>query len=162
MVKRAIGQFIEWALSYERTVYFTGFRSGNVGRHDNVPYSKHKDDAGYDLFVDRGLEVAPGGVAEVNTGICLAAKARVWFEIKARSSTFKRLGLEVQDAVIDHGYRGEMFAIVHNPTDRTVTIPKNVRICQIVPHMLMPCRFIPADKLPRSARGRKGFGSSGW
>jgi len=160
MVRAAIGKIIEWALGYERIVYFTGYRS-NDNMNGNVPWAKHNDDAGYDLFVEKYTVIPSQSVAEIPTGIRISTKSRIWFEIKARSSTFKRLGMEVQDAIIDRGYRGEMFAIVYNPTDNEVRIQKDTRICQIVPHLLLPCRFVPADALLPSKRGEAGFGSTG-
>ena len=162
MVRRILGKAVEWALGYERIVYFTGLRRDPTEPgFTNIPWSKHADDAGYDIFVDQQIEIQPGTVAEVHTGICLSAESSIWFEIKSRSSTFKRLGLEVQDAVIDNGFRGEMFAIVYNPTSEVVHIQKDNRICQLVPHLLLPCRFVPADDLPSSSRGTMGFGSTG-
>jgi len=99
-------------------------------------------------------------VTEVPSGIAISPKAPVWFEIKARSSTFRNMGLEVLDAVIDHGYRGEMFAIVFNPGPGEVALQPWTRICQIVPHLLLPVRFHWGRVLP-SDRGRSGFGSTG-
>jgi len=106
--------------------------------------------------------IKPNSTAQIPTGICLSARAKIWFEIKGRSSTFSKLGLEVIDAVIDHGFRGEMYSVVYNPTDKAVNVALNSRICQIVPHLLLPCVFIPADRLKSSSRGKKGFGSTGW
>lgn len=155
MVRKMIGKFVEWALGYNRTIF--------CKRHEfGIRENKYKGDAGYDLYVVEDCAIFSGEVFEVHTGIFLEPKASIWFEIKPRSSTFNRRGLVVQDAVIDNGYRGELTLIVHNPSFKEVRfIKKGDRIAQIIPHHLLPCKFIVKDKLSESQRGKQGFGSSG-
>jgi dUTP pyrophosphatase len=160
MFRRLLGKVCEWALGYNRIVYYdyTGIVFTPVTLFNKK--ISYKGDAGYDLYVNEQTVIPSRSVKDVSTGIYIDPKASIWFEIKARSSTFKNLGLEVQDAVIDKGYRGELFAIVHNSNDFDVVISFGSRICQIVPHLLLPCKFI-LGKLSKSERGDKGFGSTG-
>lgn len=151
-MRRLIGRIIEWFLSYKHLVIVEGVRP--------LPKHSYKDDAGFDLFTSSTTLIPAHKVVEVPADICIESKSRLWFEIKARSSTFRRYGLEVQDAVIDRGYRGKMFAIVYNSKDEDVVVQENERICQIVPHHLIACRF-ERGQVSRSARGQAGFGSSG-
>lgn len=151
MVRSLLGRLVEWALSYERRIVVSGPGA--------CPRRAHRDDAGYDLQVSRDTWCRSGVVTEIPTGVYLDPRSRVWFEIKSRSSTFRRHGLEVQDAIIDNGYRGEMFAIVYNPSE-SVVVRTGERICQIVPHLLLPCRF-RFGSLRGSTRGARGFGSTG-
>jgi deoxyuridine 5'-triphosphate nucleotidohydrolase len=155
-MRRLVGRFCEWALSYEREV-LVGFSNLYKAMLPRVGY---RDDAGFDLYVSEDTYCVPNRDTEVHTGITISARSPLWFEIKSRSSTLRRWGVEVQDAIIDRGYRGEMFAIVLSHTDHPVFIPEGERICQIVPHLILPCRFRYGELLP-SARGRRGFGSSG-
>lgn len=151
-MRRAVGRVIEWFLRYEHVVSF---------KTDNQrPRTGYVGDAGYDLYVSRDIDVPPRSVVDIPTGVYIDPKDWIWFEIKARSSTFKKRGMEVQDAIIDRGYRGEMFAVVHNPSDVVIKVKKDERICQVVPHRLIPCKFV-SDGLSSSDRGLGGFGSSG-
>jgi len=155
MLRSFIGKILEWFLNYNHLVVVS--RTDFVAR---LPKGQYSDDAGYDLYVSNDTTIPAGAVGEVPSGIILDPRTKIWFEIKARSSTFRKRGLEVQDAVIDRGYRGEMFAIVYNPSDKPIEVKKGERICQIVPHRLIPCKFTFGD-LSQSDRGIEGFGSSG-
>jgi deoxyuridine 5'-triphosphate nucleotidohydrolase len=151
--RRSIGRFVEWALGYEREIICSGLMSG-------MPKAGYPGDAGFDLYTFGRHVVKPCRAAEIHTGVCIDSKAPIWFEIKSRSSTFRKYGLEVQDAIIDNGYRGELYAIVYNPSGEEIEINDHDRICQIVPHLLIPCRF-KQGVLGPSDRGTCGFGSTG-
>jgi len=152
-MRRIIGKLIEWFLMYERIVYC------NNDSYIYLPFKFHNDDVAYDLMVDRDI-VINNGVTDVPTSLYIEPVDRIWFEIKGRSSTFKRLGIIVIDAVIDKGYRGPMFVQVYNPSD-TIVLKKNSRIAQVVPHLLLSVKFKYKSILNKSDRGNNGFGSTG-
>lgn len=124
------------------------------------PFRKYDGDAGYDLFAARDVAICPGQAVDVPAGVRIDPRERLWFEIKARSSTLKKRGLEVVDAVIDRDYRGDLLAVVRNPTGSTVFIKAGERIVQVIPHRLIPVRFVYGE-LSSSPRGTQGFGSTG-
>jgi len=54
VVRRIFGKLIEWALGYERRVFYTGFRRISTSpTNTNIPWSGHHDDAGFDLYVNK-------------------------------------------------------------------------------------------------------------
>ncbi len=164
MFRRLFGRLIEWALCYEHQIEFVGdyFDGGFKGLDIfSTPYRKYNDDAGYDLCAAEMVTIGPGETKDVPSGIRISSKSMLWFEIKSRSSTFSRRNLYVQDAVIDRGWRGDLKCIVHNPNSEPAVIQIGERLCQIVPHRLIPCTFVKVDRLPESDRGEKGFGSTG-
>ena len=122
--------------------------------------SSYNGDAGYDMIVSCDITIRPGQVIDVPTNLHMDPRDKIWFEIKSRSSTFAKLGLEVQDAVIDRGYRGDMFAITFNPNGHEVHLKRGDRIAQVIPYRLIPVKF-KVGKLSKSNRGEGGFGSSG-
>jgi dUTP pyrophosphatase len=125
------------------------------------PTRAHGDDAGFDLAAAEEYKVFPGGKIAVQTGVSVEFPAGWWGEIKARSSAVSR-GFSVRDAVIDEGYRGELFVEVENKRIVTLTIEKGERIGQLVLHPTAPPMTVErADKLGDSERGTNGFGSSG-
>ena len=155
MIRRALGRLIEWLISYEHEV---GVR---LDEGACMPFRKYGGDAGYDLVCSRDVGLQPGATYDVPCGVRIDPRDRIWFEIKARSSTMKVRGLEVVDAVIDRDYRGELKAVVHNPTGEHKEIRAGDRVVQVIPHRLIPVRFALAAVLSESPRGSSGFGSTG-
>lgn len=153
-MRRILGKFIEWCLGYDHVVIV------DERKVHKSPFRNYNGDAGSDLFCSENTIVPSGGSALVPSGVHIDPESKIWFHLLARSSTFKNLGLEVVTAVIDREYRGELFAQVLNPTEKDVLIKQGTRITQIVPHRLIPVRFI-LGKVSDSPRGHKGFGSSG-
>jgi len=143
--------------------YFLGYEHIVKIQYDEgaqEPYKGHISDAGLDLYCNADVGIPPGVTVEIPSGVRVDPGCHIWLEIKARSSTMKKKGLEVIDAIIDAGYRGQMFAIVHNPTGGHKFVKKGERIIQIVPHRVIPIKF-KEGKLSDSSRGSSGFGSTG-
>ena len=168
---RLIGRLIEWFLSYEHEVTYEDASSlhgllvpPSIQVVDDKmvegPYKKYLGDAGYDLFAWCDVTLEPGATTEVPSGLIFDPKDRIWFEVKSRSSTLRKLGLEVVDSVIDRDYRGEVTALIFNPSDSPKTIRGGDRLFQVVPHRLIPVRFSRGRVRP-SERGTRGFGSTG-
>jgi deoxyuridine 5'-triphosphate nucleotidohydrolase len=153
-LRKSLGRALEWLLSYDHEVVVS------LGPGAQMPFRKYDGDAGYDLHADREVIIPPGCTADVTSGVRVDMRDRVWLEIKARSSTLKVRGLEVVDAVIDRDYRGEMMAVVHNPTGQYKKVLAGDRLVQVVPHRLVPLSF-RAGPLSPSPRGSNGFGSTG-
>lgn len=150
-IRKMIGKIIEWFISYDHTVKYLGV---------NIPYRKYGGDAGYDLYCDNDVVVGPGLKVDVPTGIFIDPQEQVWFELRGRSSSLHKLGILVDQAVIDKDYRGELYVVAYNTTSEMVTLEKGSRIAQIVPHRLIPVHF-ELGELSDSERGKGGFGSTG-
>lgn len=155
MIRKILGRFVEYLLSYDHDIRITL----DVGA--NMPFHKYNGDAGYDLLVHKDIAIPAKATVRVPSGIYIDPKDQIWMELKARSSTLKNKGLEVVDAVIDRDFRGEMMAVVYNPKNVTVFIKAGDRIVQIIPHRLIPLNFAIVNKLSESPRGSSGFGSTG-
>lgn len=127
-----------------------------------VPKRSKHGDAGYDLYCDEDKIVPVGKEATIALGIDVKVPWGSVGLILPRSSANK-LGLHVKVGVIDSGYTGPMFALVHNISDKPVEIKRGMRICQILPMMLMPCHdeMQEVDEMPETERGTTGFGSTG-
>ena len=129
------------------------------------PSHAHQGDAGFDLSY-HGIEpltIAPHTTTNIPTGIRVALPSGMWAIVTGRSSTFQR-GLLTPMSIIDNGYRGDLFAIVHNMSDKPVTIVPQERIAQLIPMQLHTdgVEWHHLDELPTdTSRGTNGFGSSG-
>ena len=125
------------------------------------PPTKFKPgDAGYDLYCNEEVYVHPESTVNIHTGVSVALPRTTWAQIMPRSSTMQRHRLHVLSAVIDNGYRGELFIQVYNPTHTVVRVEKGWRLAQLIPHALIEVDWIEG-RLSTSEREDAGFGSTG-
>lgn len=81
-----------------------------------VPARAYPGDAGFDLTVSADTFVRANSVADIPCGFDIELPIGWWGLIVPRSSTWRRHGVLVQQAVIDQGYRGPMFIVCFNPS----------------------------------------------
>ncbi|MBI3553624.1 MAG: dUTP diphosphatase [Elusimicrobia bacterium] len=125
-----------------------------------LPTRAHPDDAGLDLYALEDAELSPGDGKVVRTGVAVAVPAGHAGLICDRSSMARR-GLKTAGGVIDAGYRGELGVVLWNISGQVQKIAKGERIAQllIMPAATPAVREVPS--LDATARGAKGFGSTG-
>ncbi len=121
-------------------------------------------DAGADLRTAVDLVLAPGERALVPTGVAMALPSGYVGLVHPRSGLAARHGLTIVNApgTVDAGYRGEIKVCLLN-TDRhePVRLARGDRIAQLVIQRVERAAFAVVDRLPDSARGTGGFGSTG-
>ena len=91
-MRRLVGRMIEWFLRYERVVEV--FKDPDA----QMPNQNYHGDGGYDIYVNESVEIPPKSILNISSGVYLAPRSPIWFEIKGRSSTFHKKGLEIVDA----------------------------------------------------------------
>lgn len=125
-----------------------------------LPTRAHADDAGLDLYSleDGILEVGQGKV--VRTGIAIALPVGYVGLVADRSSMAKK-GVKTSGGVIDAGYRGEIHIVLWNLANEPVQIKRHERIAQLLTLPIATPAVDEVDSLEDTARGAKGFGSSG-
>jgi len=126
-----------------------------------VPKKFYEGDAGYDLFVNEDVYVHPGSTISIGTGVYIALPPNVWVRIMPRSSTLRMHGVQIVEAVIDNGYRGEMFIQATNPGNNAVRIRRGARLAQMIPHEIVSLEWNVANELTHTDREDHGFGSTG-
>ena len=128
-----------------------------------VPQRAYDDDAGLDLVVSEDTAVAPGAFSDVPCGISVELPPSTWGLVTGRSSALRKRGLLVHSGVIDAGYRGPLFAGAFNLTDKAVRLRKGERVAQliVINNYTRHVDPVKVDDLTPSARGTKGFGSTG-
>ena len=129
-----------------------------------LPSYAHPGDAGADLVTAEDVELAPGQRALVPTGMAIALPAGYAAFVHPRSGLAARHGVTVVNApgTVDAGYRGEIKVTLLN-TDATVPVRlrRGDRIAQLVIQRVERAAFHEVHRLPGSARGDGGFGSTG-
>ncbi len=128
------------------------------GRQPSRPYP---GDAGWDLYTSETSIIPAGGFMDLHTGLYISLPPGHWGHLLPRSSTLREYGLHIVPAVIDNGYRGEVFVAAHNPNMRPIMIECGCRLAQLIPHRIAEVEWIEVKHLPNSSRGTGGFGSSG-
>jgi dUTP pyrophosphatase len=129
-----------------------------------VPSYAHPGDAGADLTTTVDVVLAPGERAMVPTGISLALPDGYVALVHPRSGLAARCGVSIVNApgTVDSGYRGEIKVMLINldPAE-PVKLQRGDRIAQLVVQQVEHARFVEVDRLPESARGSGGYGSTG-
>ena len=128
------------------------------------PSYAHPGDAGCDLYAAQDVDLGPGERTLMPTGLAVALPAGYAAFVHPRSGLAARHGVTIVNApgTVDAGYRGEIKVTLLN-TDRSapVSFRRGDRIAQLIIQPVPPVRFQEVDRLPESARGEGGFGSTG-
>ena len=129
-----------------------------------LPAYAHPGDAGADLFTAVDAEIAPGERVVLPTGLAIALPDGYAAFVHPRSGLAARFGVALVNSpgTVDAGYRGEVKVIVVN-LDRNapVVFRRGDRIAQLVVQRVERARFHEVARLPGTARGEGGFGSTG-
>jgi dUTP pyrophosphatase len=129
-----------------------------------LPRYAHPGDAGADLVAAVDVRLEPGERALVPTGIALALQDGYVGLVHPRSGLAARHGVTVLNApgTVDAGYRGEVSVLLVNlDTSTPVQLRRGDRIAQLVVQRVERARFVEVARLPASARGTGGYGSTG-
>ncbi|GAA1659682.1 dUTP diphosphatase [Kribbella alba] len=129
-----------------------------------IPAYAHPGDAGADLVAGSDVTLKPGERALVGTGIAIALQDGYAAFVHPRSGLAARHGVSIVNApgTVDAGYRGEIkVCLVNLDTAAEVTLKRGDRIAQLVIQRVEKARFVEVERLPGSARGDGGYGSTG-
>ena len=120
-------------------------------------------DAGLDLRASEAVTLEPGERRLIPTGLAVAIPEGHAGFVLPRSGLAMQKGVTVLNApgLIDSGYRGELKVLLINHGGAAVAIGRGERIAQLVIQSVAQPRLVEVERLPDSARGEGGFGSTG-
>lgn len=130
-----------------------------------IPTKTHETDAGWDLYALEEAVVGPE-VVKIRTGIAVNIPRGYVGLVWDRSGLGSR-GLKVHCGVIDAGYTGELIVCLSYPAQeqtgliKSLLIAKGDRAAQLVIQEIPVVSWKLVDSFETTARGKKGFGSSG-
>lgn len=121
--------------------------------------------AGMDLYAapEQQMDIAPGAVALIPTGIAIAVPEGYEAQVRSRSGLAARNGIFALNSpgTIDSDYRGEIRVILANFGAVPFAISRGDRIAQLVIARYERVEWQETAQLNATERGEGGFGSTG-
>lgn len=124
------------------------------------PERAYPTDAGADLRTIERFVIHEYDTVVVDTGISVAIPWGYFGWIAPKSGLASK-GITVDGGIIDSSYRGYINVILKNTTGAPVIFEKGQKIAQLIIIPCMLAKFKEVEKLDFTARGEKGFGSTG-
>lgn len=125
-------------------------------------------DSAMDLFacLDEPVRIPPGERRIIQCGFALELPEGYGMFIVPRSGLSVKHGVTVHNApgLVDTNYRGEVRVIIHNEMrtfNESFEVFHGARIAQALILPVPTVEWVQVSELSKSARGDKGFGSSG-
>ena len=133
-----------------------------------VPRYQTLGAAGMDLAAcfatdDATIELAPGQIRAIPTGLSIAVAPGYEAQVRPRSGLSTKHGVTLPNApgTIDSDYRGEVLVPLINLGSQPFTVTHGMRIAQMVIAPVAQVRIDVVESLDATDRGVGGFGSTG-
>jgi dUTP pyrophosphatase len=130
-----------------------------------APEYQSEHAAGMDLVaaIDREIEIAPGEVVAVPTGLRLEIPVGYEGQVRPRSGLAAKHAIGVPNApgTIDADYRGEVKVLLVNLGRSPYRVQRGDRIAQLVIAPVVRAAIDVVASLTTTARGDGGFGHTG-
>ena len=130
-----------------------------------LPLYKTPSASGMDLmaFLKKPITLKSKSSCLVSTGISIAFPEDYEIQVRPRSGLALKKNITVLNTpgTIDSDYRGEVKVIMYNHGGEDFIINNGDRIAQIVLAPVMKIELVETKSLPKTLRGKGGFGSTG-
>ena len=117
--------------------------------------------AGYDLFAAEESVIPAGHRKVVKTDISIAVPPGHYGRIAPRSGLSYKFGIDIGAGVIDSDYRGPVGIVMVNNGVEAFKISPGDRVAQLLLERVSVPTVEDVEELDDTARGAKGFGSTG-
>ena len=121
--------------------------------------------SGMDLvaYIKNKITINPGKTAMISTGIAVAIPKNYEIQIRPRSGLAAKKGISVLNTpgTIDSDYRGEIKIILINLSKESFVVKSGDRVAQMVLCPVARGKLQEVKNLPKTVRGKRGFGSTG-
>ena len=130
-----------------------------------IPTYKTKGASGMDLmaFIKKPIKLTPKNSCLVPTGLSVAFSDEYEIQIRPRSGLAAKNNISILNTpgTIDSDYRGEIKIILINLGKKSFVIKSGDRIAQMILCPVAKGKLKEVKNLPKTARGKEGFGSTG-
>ncbi|KAF9222051.1 dUTP diphosphatase [Gyrodon lividus] len=117
--------------------------------------------AGYDLYSAEKKTIPARGKALVDTQLSIAVPAGTYGRVAPRSGLASKFMIDTGAGVIDADYRGVVFVLLFNLSDKDFEVQEGDRIAQLIIEKICTPEVLEVDNLNETLRGANGFGSTG-
>ena len=118
--------------------------------------------SGYDIRSAESVELRPGDVKLVGTGVYMQIPDGYECQIRPRSGLASKCVVVLNSpGTIDSDYRGEVKVLLYSFNNERFIIREGDRIAQAVFTKVPSVELIEAETLDDTERGANGFGSTG-
>ena len=130
-----------------------------------LPEYKTSGASGVDLiaFIKEPINLEPKTSVLIPTGLSVAFSEDYEIQIRPRSGFAAKNNISVLNTpgTIDSDYRGEIKVIIYNHGNENFLINNGDRIAQMILAPVVKMELEEKNDLPKSIRGKGGFGSTG-
>ena len=130
-----------------------------------LPKYKTSGASGVDLiaFIKEPINLEPKSSVLIPTGLTVAFPEDYEIQIRPRSGLAAKNNISVLNTpgTIDSDYRGEIKVIIYNHGNENFSINNGDRIAQMILAPVVKMELEEKNDLPKSIRGKGGFGSTG-
>ena len=130
-----------------------------------LPEYKTSGASGVDLiaFIKEPINLEPKTSVLIPTGLSVAFPEDYEIQIRPRSGLAAKNNISVLNTpgTIDSDYRGEIKVIIYNHGNDNFLINNGDRIAQMILAPVVKMELEEKNDLPKSIRGKGGFGSTG-
>lgn len=122
-------------------------------------YRSSPNSVGYDLYPSCDFIIDGNEVKKIHTGVILEMPNTIFAQISEKSGNALKYGLTCRAGVIDPDYRGEVFVILQNTTNKKIQWDKTTPIAQLVFHNTVNIHLTENNTIDTNTyRGALGFG----
>lgn len=113
--------------------------------------------------LDAPIQIAPGAVAAVPTGLAMAIPHGYEGQVRPRSGLAIKHAVTVVNApgTVDEDFRGPVMVLLINHGREPFTIAHGDRVAQMVIAPVSQAEVVEVAELGQTERGAGGFGSTG-
>ena len=128
-----------------------------------IPTRGSSKAAGYDLYSDEDVSIAPGACVKISTGVTITPPKGYFGAVFARSGLATKQGLRPGNCVgvCDEDYTGVYIVALYNDSQEVREVHRGDRIAQLVFLPYLNVEFEEVEDLEKTDRGAGGFGSTG-
>ena len=130
-----------------------------------LPTYKTSGSSGMDLvaYIKNKITINPGKTAMIPTGIAVAVPKNYEIQIRPRSGLAAKKSISVLNTpgTIDSDYRGEIKIILINLSKKSFVVKSGDRVAQMILCPVAKGKLQVVKNLPKTLRGKGGFGSTG-
>ena len=130
-----------------------------------LPSYKTFGSSGMDLqaYLKNKITINSGKTATIPTGIAVAIPKNYEIQIRPRSGLAAKRSISVLNTpgTVDSDYRGEIKIILINLSKKSFVVKSGDRVAQMILCPVARGKLKEVNNLPRTTRGKGGFGSTG-